>query len=106
MNGEQLKNFARNRGYSNKRLADALGITPQNLSQLLAKDDIRTGFLERVADAIGTTPAEIYGGNVTASASGNGKAVGVGSINDSGLLEKALEQNNRLLAIIEDLNRK
>lgn len=66
MKGETLKNFLRGRGFSNKWIADRLQMTDQNLSQLLAKDDIRTSLLERIAEAIGTTPAEIYGGHVTA----------------------------------------
>lgn len=91
MNGETLKNFARNRGYGNNRLAQALGITSQNLSQLLAKDDIKTGLLERVASVLGVSPAEIYGGNQMTSNSTS--IVGIGSVTDNSLLEKAMQEN-------------
>ena len=114
MKGETLKNFLRGRGFSNKWIADRLQMTDQNLSQLLAKDDIRTSLLERIAEAIGTTPAEIYGGHVTAKATGHSTAV-VGTNNtvgDCNLLQKAmeqnavlLEQNSRLIAIIEKMNK-
>lgn len=109
MNGETLKNFARNHGYGNNRLAACMGITSQNLSQQLAKDDIRTGLLERVAEIIGVSPAEVYGGTRAANQT---SIVGIGSVTDNTLLEKAMqenarliEQNNRLLAIIERINK-
>lgn len=108
MNGETLKNYARNHGYGNNRLAASMGITSQNLSQQLAKDDIRTSLLERVAAVIGVSPADIYGGNTTNSTS----IVGIGSVTDNALLEKAMqenarliEQNSRLIAIIEKMNK-
>lgn len=108
MNGETLKNYARNHGYGNNRLAASMGITSQNLSQQLAKDDIRTSLLERVAAVIGVSPADIYGGNATNSTS----IVGIGSVTDNALLEKAMqenarliEQNSRLIAIIEKMNK-
>ena len=78
MNGETLKIYARNHGYGNNRLAASMGITSQNLSQQLAKDDIRTSLLERVAAVIGVSPADIYGGSVTNSTS----IVGIGSVTD------------------------
>ncbi len=108
MNGETLKNYARNHGYGNNRLAASMGITSQNLSQQLAKDDIRTSLLERVAAVIGVSPADIYGGSVTNSTS----IVGIGSVTDNAMLEKAMqenarliEQNSRLIAIIEKMNK-
>jgi len=108
MNGETLKNYARNRGYGNNRLAASIGITSQNLSQQLAKDDIRTSLLERVAAVIGVSPADIYGGSTTNSTS----IVGIGSVTDNAMLEKAMqenarliEQNSRLIAIIEKMNK-
>lgn len=108
MNGETLKIYARNHGYGNNRLAASMGITSQNLSQQLAKDDIRTSLLERVAAVIGVSPADIYGGSVTNSTS----IVGIGSVTDNAMLEKAMqenarliEQNSRLIAIIEKMNK-
>ena len=108
MNGETLKIFARNHGYGNNRLASCMGITSQNLSQQLAKDDIRTSLLERIAAVIGVSPAEVYGGVPSNQTS----IVGIGSVTDNALLEKAMqenarliEQNSRLLSIIEKMNK-
>ena len=116
MDGAHIKKIIKDRGISLRELANRVGMTNQNLSALLAKTDIKTGLLERVAEAIGMTPAEIYGGVPTASASdhstafvGNGNNVG----STDGLLEKAMEdnsrlieQNTRLLGIIEQLTNK
>lgn len=83
-------------------------MTNQNVSQLLSKEDIKTGLLERIADTTGIDLAEFYG-RPLASVGGNnfGTAAGSISVNDNaGLvaaLNTALEQNTRLLGIIEKL---
>jgi transcriptional regulator with XRE-family HTH domain len=113
MNGERLKRLMRANGLTNNDVAQRMNMTAQNLSALLSKDDIKTNFLERFAEALGTTPAEIYGDTInTALASNHSTAVaGNGSAGiDAALLDKAmnenarlLEQNSRLLGIIEKL---
>lgn len=99
------------------RVAEALGISQQNLSGILSRDDIKTGTLEKVTEVIGT-PVTYNFGEASASVGGNGTAVaGVGnSVNDSLLIdeiaaqrrltEQALAQNGQLLKIIDNLTRK
>lgn len=69
MNGERLKRIMKANGLTNNDVATRMGTTAQNLSAALAKEDIKTGFLERFAEALGTTPAELYGGSIMALAS-------------------------------------
>ena len=83
-------------------------MTNQNVSQLLAKDDIKTGLLERIADATGIDLGEFYGKPLTTVTGNNfGTAAGTISVNaNAGLitaLNNALEQNAHLISIIEKM---
>lgn len=48
-------------GYTQVKLADAMGIARQSLDNAL-NSDMRTSTLERIADAMGVSVAEFYGG--------------------------------------------
>lgn len=119
MKGDILKAIIRAKGVSNKSVAAKLGISETNLSQMLAKDDIRTGLVEGVADALGISIGEIYGIGPTVTASGehstavagNGNQVNAGKLIDEvaaqrRLTEAALVQNDKLIAIIETITKK
>ena len=117
MKGADIKAEIKRLGYTLTQVAEALGISQQNLSGILSRDDIKTGTLEKVTEAIGTPVSYSFGDN-TALVGGNGTAVaGVGnSVNDSLLIdeiaaqrrltEQALAQNGQLLKIIDNLTRK
>lgn len=53
MNGEEVKRAIASKGFSVSDVARNLEMSPQNLSKQLSLSDIRTGLLERIADAIG-----------------------------------------------------
>lgn len=61
MTGEQLKYQIGKRGFTQKAIADKLGITVQSLSGRL-KDgkDIKSEFLEEIAPILGVTVQELY----------------------------------------------
>ena len=61
MTGEQLKYQIGKRGFTQKAIADKLGITGQSLSGRL-KDgkDIKSEFLEEIAPILGVTVQELY----------------------------------------------
>lgn len=50
MNGETVKKILHEYGLSQQAVADLLGISPQNLNNLLSRDDIRTGLLENISE--------------------------------------------------------
>lgn len=52
MTGKRVKEILKDRGYKLAFVAESMGIIPQNLQSLLNVDDIKTGVLERIADAI------------------------------------------------------
>ena len=55
MSGEEVKRILAGNGISLKVLAERLGTTPQNVSNLLSKEDIRTGLLEDISRVTGIT---------------------------------------------------
>lgn len=62
MTGNTLKKLILSEGLSVAEVARRIGTSQQNLTCALAKDDIRTGLLERVAEAMGRPLSFFYGG--------------------------------------------
>lgn len=61
MKGLEVKEILRKNGYTLQKVAEKIGESSQNFSSLLAKDDIRTGLVERISTATGIPLAELYG---------------------------------------------
>ena len=117
MNGNDIKEAIRRRGFSVSQVAAAIGESQQNLSAALSRDDVKSSIVERVAAFLGTPVSSLYGENNTVTASGNGSTAAGGNIvNDSMLIEEiaaqrkltamAMEQNGQLLRIIDNLTKK
>ena len=53
MSGEDAKKILAGNGITLRILAERLGTTPQNVSNLLSKEDIRTGLLEDISKVTG-----------------------------------------------------
>lgn len=117
MTGEAVKEILRKNKISMKQLARLLDLTPQNLSAMLQKNDIRSGLVEQIAEKIGVPITAFYGfdSNVV---TGDGNAVGNNSVNNAiapqliaeiveqrKLTNKANEQIDRLLGIIEKMTK-
>lgn len=95
MTGEDLKMKLYHTGVQFKDLANKLDMTQQNFSKSLKVSDIKTGFLEKLCDALGVKIDFFYTGtsyasssiNVTASGkqaiATNSGAVKVGTQNDA-----------------------
>ena len=61
MTGKRVKEILKERGYKLASVAESMGIIPQNLQSLLNVDDIKTGVLERIADAINENVLIFFG---------------------------------------------
>ena len=116
MKGEDLKRLILQSGLPLTKVAEALGISQQNLSGILSRDDIKTGTLEKVAEFLGKPISFFYNEGNVAAVGGDGTANAGSVINDSMLIEEiaaqrrlteqALSQNGQLLNIIENLTKK
>lgn len=60
MKGQNLKELLRRENVSLVQLAEALGMSQQNLSAAFTRDDVKSGFLEKVARAIGCPVGFFY----------------------------------------------
>lgn len=109
MTGEAVKEILRKNKISMKQLARLLDLTPQNLSAMLQKNDIRSGLVEQIAEKIGVPITAFYGfdSNVV---TGDGNAVGNNSVNNAiepkliAELQAQRKQIDRLLGIIEKMS--
>lgn len=114
MKGIEVKKILQENGVSVAHCARILGLSQQNLSAALSKDDIRTGLLEDIAAVIGKDVPFFYGVSSapSATANGNGSTAVAGNRNKVNseqfvqLLTKKDEQIDRLLQIIESLSKK
>lgn len=72
MTGIELKAILMTNGYTQGDIADRIGESQQNFSSALRSDNLKSGLLERVAEAMGVTVGFLYGeGSQVANASGN-----------------------------------
>ena len=117
MKGLTVKEILRREGFSQSQIAKIIGESPQNLNAALNFDDIRTGLLERIAEAIGKPVSFFYGDTNIATASGENSTAVAGNGNkvDSKsdkflqeiaaqrkMTERSQDQIDRLLGIIEN----
>lgn len=113
MTGKNLKELIDTLGISQRKLAEQMGVTPQTISAILTAKDVRSGTLERIAEAIGVKMSFFYpteGGVSIAgnnNISGNNNAVGNVTIGDAAvlqervtMLEKLLEEKERLIKVL------
>lgn len=68
MDGKKIKEILAQHGISATEVARRVGMSQQSLSSQLSSDNIKTGTLEMVANAIGLSPASFYTGDNSGTA--------------------------------------
>ncbi len=61
MNGLRVKEMIAKKGLSITEVAKKLEMSNQNLFNILSRDDVKTGLLERISEVTGISLAELYG---------------------------------------------
>lgn len=86
MKGKDIKDVLAKHSIPQTEIAKLLGITPNNLNNMLSKDDVRTGLLEGIATAANIPISVFYGDtfNITGSnnATGNNSTNTVNATDD------------------------
>lgn len=104
MTGEKVKALIIGRGYNVAQVAEMIGTSQQNLAANLKHTDVRSGLLEKIADALGIPLASFYGegfGTVQ-TATGNNNTQVAGSSNtvassDAGVMLEILKLKDEQL---------
>lgn len=110
MTGEQIKQVLIDNKYQLKDIAEKLGTSLSNLSAGLSKSDIRTGLLEKIAEAAGLPIAAFYGGSFgpvqTAVGDNNTQVAGdYSNASDPGVLELLKMKDEQLLLTIKQVSK-
>ena len=107
MSGELLKMKVKELNLSQRAIAEALGITPQSLTSIFRAEDVRSGTIEKIAQAANVPMSFFYpdSGSVNVSRAHNVNT-GSGFIDASGgasvdTLRIVLEQNSQLIELLK-----
>lgn len=71
MKGKDIKEVLQKHGIAQTEIARILGLAPNNLNNMLAKEDVRTGLLEDIACAANIPISVFYGDAFNVSGSNN-----------------------------------
>lgn len=104
MKGLTIKEVLRHYGHTQQEVANLLGMSTQNFSAALAKEDVKSGLIERIAAVTGLPIAVFYGDTSAApvaprpeSPSGGGDAVA--ALREQ--VQELIQQNGILLRLVE-----
>ena len=79
MNGKTIKDVLTKNGIAQAEIAKRIGLAANNLNNMLAKDDVRTGLLESIAEAANIPISVFYGDTYTVN--GNNNVTGNNTVN-------------------------
>ena len=99
MRGKEIKDILSQKGVSQADIAKILGISAANLNNMLAKDDVRTGLLESIAEAAHLPISVFYGDAYTITGSSNATAINNSTAtagNDDRLLTLLVNKDEQL----------
>lgn len=99
MRGKDIKDILTQNGIVQAELAKILGLSAANLNNMLAKDDVRTGLLESIAQATNIPISVFYGDSYNVQGNGNALATGAhstASASDDRLLALLLSKDEQL----------
>lgn len=110
MTGEQIKQVLADNKHQMKDIAEKMGTSLSNLSAGLSKSDIKTGLLEKIAEAAGIPIAAFYGdsyGPVLNSFGDNSTQVAgnYSGAPDAGVLELLKMKDEQLLLTIRQVSK-
>lgn len=96
MNGKTIKDVLNKNGIAQAEIAKRIGIAANNLNNMLAKDDVRTGLLESIAEAANLPISVFYGDSYTVL--GNNNATNHSTVNasDDRLLSLLMTKDEQL----------
>jgi transcriptional regulator with XRE-family HTH domain len=92
MKGADLKEKLRTSTYTMAEIAQKIGVSPQNLNASFNSEDVKSGLLEKLSQALEVPLAYFYGDSYNVQGNGNALATGDHST--------ASSSDDRLLALL------
>lgn len=110
MKGEIIKSLLLEKGYNIAQIAEMIGTSQQNLASNLKHTDVRSGLLEKIADAIGVPVSSFYGETAAQTVTGNNNTQVLGDSNtvapsDAALLELLKTKDEQLTLTIKQVSK-
>jgi hypothetical protein len=103
MTGKHILDLMQQEGYSVNKMAELIGTSQPNLLSALKHTDVRTGLLEKIAQAMGKPLSFFYGeayGSVTVAGNNNATAINnstaTATANDDRLLILLVNKDEQL----------
>ena len=98
MKGKDIKDVLAKYEVAQAEIARLLGITPNNLNNMLAKDDVRTGLLESIAAAANIPISVFYGDSYTVCNNTGATAINhsTATASDHRLVDLLISKDNQL----------
>lgn len=105
MNGKTIKDVLTKNGIAQAEIAKRIGIAANNLNNMLAKDDVRTGLLESIAEAANIPISVFYGDTYTVN--GNNNVTGNNTVNlsDDRLLTLLVSKDEQLTMAMQQTSK-
>lgn len=105
MNGKTIKDVLTKNGIAQAEIAKRIGLAANNLNNMLAKDDVRTGLLESIAEAANIPISVFYGDTYTVN--GNNNVTGNNTVNlsDDRLLTLLVSKDEQLTMAMQQTSK-
>lgn len=98
MTGKELQAIIKRSGKTQKELAAKMGMHPSQWTGYISQDDVKSGIVEKVAELLGLTVAEMYG----QEGCGDPRLMEMVQSRDR-QIDKCQEQIDRLIRIVENM---
>lgn len=99
MKGADLKEKLRTSTYTMAEIAQKIGVSPQNLNASFSSEDVKSGLLEKLSQALEVPIAYFYGDSYNIRGNGNALATGdnsTASSSDDRLLSLLMSKDTQL----------
>ena len=112
MTGKELKDKLSTCGISQAEIARRLGMSTQSMSQALNVADIKTGFLEKIANVLGVPMSRFYPNDTTTTITNESSELhvrnnsGVVSGTNNGTISTGQQDTQKLVEMLVEANAK
>ena len=112
MTGKELKDRLSTCGISQAEIARRLGMSTQSMSQALNVADVKTGFLEKIANVLGVPMSRFYPNDTTTTITNESSELhvrnnsGVVSGTNNGTISTGQQYTQKLVEMLVEANAK